>query len=371
MFEKTIRVLMVVNNLRVTNGIASFAMNYFRRLDHKRVHMDFCFYQFTDSSYLSEIEQAGCRYFLLPSVKNMTAHKKAIAEILKNGQYDIVHDNVLILSFPFLREAKKQGVPVRILHSHNSKLGETPFKEKRNAAFIPLLKRNSNAFAACSDLAAKAMFGDADYELIPNLIDPEKFDYKPEIRTRVRRKMQAEDKRIIVSVGRISAQKNPFFAVDVFEKVAEKMPEVEYWWIGGGPLEEQLKEYVNKKRLQNRVRLLGNRIDIDDLYQAVDLFFLPSVFEGFGIVCIEAQVAGLPCVVSDQVPEDVDVTGCVVFNSLNLPIENWAECVCNLLIASGERQGMKEYLLKSRYSMTNADEVLEKYYRRLVELPIS
>lgn len=367
MFEKPIRVLMVVNNLRVTNGIASFAMNYFRRLDHKRVHMDFCFYQFTDSSYLSEIEQAGCRYFLLPSVKNMTAHKKAIAEILKNGQYDIVHDNVLILSFPFLREAKKQGVPVRILHSHNSKLGETPFKEKRNAAFIPLLKRNSNAFAACSDLAAKAMFGDAEYEFIPNLIDADKYCFNAETRESVRKKMSAGGKFVIATVGRLAPQKNPFFAMNVFDLVAEKLPNAEYWWIGSGPFDNDASDYAAKLKHSGRVKLFGSRDDVNELYQAIDLFFLPSIFEGLPVTGVEAQAMGLPCIVSDSVTREMVYTDLVKYISLDAPEEEWVNAICEQAEKVDSRAGRREDLLNSRFSSEHAGEFLEDYYRQLLK----
>ena len=137
----------------------------------------------------------------------------SFAKLLKEGRYDIVHDNLSVSTILLMREAKKQGVPVRILHSHNSKLGETPQKEKRNALLLPLLLSKVNAFAACSDMAAKAMFGDAKYELIPNIIDADKYSFDPEIRKTVREQMGADGKFIVATVGRLAAQKNPFFAL--------------------------------------------------------------------------------------------------------------------------------------------------------------
>ena len=162
MVDRPIKVLMLVPNLRVSNGVTSYAMNYFRNLNHKNIKMDFAVYRKRENPYEEEINAAGSNIFLLPSVKKeFPAHIKACLDLIKNGQYDVIHDNSMLITYPMMKIAKKY-VPVRILHSHNSKLGETIKKEKRNKRFLPFLLHQANAYAACSDLAAKAMFGDKE-----------------------------------------------------------------------------------------------------------------------------------------------------------------------------------------------------------------
>ncbi len=362
-----IRVLMLLPNLRVSNGVTSYAMNYFKRINHNSVHMDFAIYKKRESPYEDEILSAGSRIFLLPPVKNIAAHVKFCDKLLKNGHYDIIHDNSLLVTYPIMRIAKKY-VPVRILHSHNSKLGETTKKEKRNAFFLPFLLRQANEYASCSELAAKSMFGDAGYEFIPNFIDAENYHFDKSVRHRVRRSMNAENKKIIATVGRVAAQKNPFFALDVFDVVAERKPEVEYWWIGSGPLDEEVREYANKLKHSDKVKFLGSRNDVKDLYQAIDLFFLPSLFEGLPVTGVEAQAMGLPCIISDSVTKEVVYTDLVEYVSLSESKEDWADIICGKLDRPEERRGRGEELLKSKFSSEFAGEFLEDYYRKLIRI---
>lgn len=356
---------MLLPNLRVSNGVTSYAMNYFRELDHAKVQMDFAVYRKRENPYEPEIEAAGGHIFLLPPFKHIGRHFKACESILKSGHYDVIHDNSVLVTYPMMRVAKKY-VPVRILHSHSSKLGETDRKEKRNAFFLPFLRRQANAYAACSDLAAKAMFGDANYELIPNVVCAENYHFDSYIRDRVRAEMGAAGKKIIATVARVAEQKNPFFALDVFDIVADREPTAQYWWVGSGPLEQKVAEYAAKLKHSDRVRFLGSRNDMKELYQAIDLFFLPSIFEGLPVTGVEAQAMGLPCVISDSVTKEVVYTDLVQFVSLQESKERWADVVCLGLEKAGRRCDRTEELLTSKFSSRNAGAFLEGYYRRLV-----
>ena len=365
--RQKMKVLMVLHNLIVANGVASFSMNYYDQLDHDKVQMDFAVYNNRETPYVAEIEAAGGHVYVLPPLKNLPAHYKACRELLKNGCYDIVHDNTLLISIPLMAEAKRQNVPVRILHSHNSKLGETVRKEKRNAVFLPLLRRQANAYAACSDLAAKALFGNAEYAFIPNFIDADKFAFDPETRQRVRAQMGVGDKKVIATVGRMATQKNPFFAMNVFDRVADRVPNVEYWWIGNGPLDQEIDKYVKKMRHADQVMLFGSRDDVRDLYQAMDLFFLPSLFEGLPVTGIEAQAVGLPCVASDTVTTEMVYTDLVKYISLEKPVEVWAETISNILDKKRNRLSYRKELISSVFSNVKAEALLKKYYQALLE----
>lgn len=153
------------------------------------------------------------------------------------------------------------------------------------------------------------MFGNRKFTVLPNVIRAEKYRFDSAARENVRRKMNTQDRFVIGSVGRLAIEKNPFFAMDVFECLQKQVPNAEYWWVGSGPLEKSVQDYVNQKGLSENVRLLGSRDDVTSLYQGMDVFFLPSLFEGLSIVTVEAQAMGLPCVVSDVIPPEAEYAG--------------------------------------------------------------
>lgn len=361
---KRIKVLMLVPNLFVANGVASFVMNYLRNLNHEEVQVDIASYKEGDSVYYAEVEAAGGKMFFLPGIKNLPEHVKVCNKILSDGRYDIIHDNTLHISIPMMWCAKKAGVPVRILHSHNSKMGETPAKAFRNRFFLPVLRSLATNYAACSQLAGRAMFEDQGFTVIPNVIQTEKYRFDPTMRKSVRQKMNATDKFVVGTVGRLAEQKNPFFAIDVFKCLLKNVPNAEYWWVGSGPLEKSVQDYVNQKGLSENVRLLGSRDDVTSLYQGMDVFFLPSLFEGLSIVTVEAQAMGLPCVVSDVIPPEAEYTELLKRCSLQDSIEAWVEKIRNTQIKKTERKQYQEYLSESVFSDVGCGNRLKKIYER-------
>lgn len=361
---KKIKVLMLVPNLFVANGVASFVMNYLRNLNHDEVQVDIVSYKEGDSVYYAEVEAAGGKMFFLPGIKNLPEHVKVCNKILSDGRYDIIHDNTLHISIPMMWCAKKAGVPVRILHSHNSKMGETPAKAFRNRFFLPVLRSLATNYAACSQLAGHAMFEDQEFTVIPNVIQTEKYRFDPTMRKSVQQKMNATDKFVVGTVGRLAEQKNPFFAIDVFKCLLKNVPNAEYWWVGSGPLEKSVQDYVNQKGLSENVRLLGSRDDVTSLYQGMDVFFLPSLFEGLSIVTVEAQAMGLPCVVSDVIPPEAEYTELLKRCSLQDSIEAWVEKIRNTQIKKTERKQYQEYLSESVFSDVGCGNRLKKIYER-------
>lgn len=355
---------MLVPNLFVANGVASFVMNYLRNLNHDEVQVDIASYKEGDSVYYAEVEAAGGKMFFLPGIKNLPEHVKVCNKILSDGRYDIIHDNTLHISIPMMWCAKKAGVPVRILHSHNSKMGETPAKAFRNRFFLPVLRSLATNYAACSQLAGRAMFEDQGFTVIPNVIQTEKYRFDPTMRKSVRQKMNATDKFVVGTVGRLAEQKNPFFAIDVFKCLLKNVPNAEYWWVGSGPLEKSVQDYVNQKGLSENVRLLGSRDDVTSLYQGMDVFFLPSLFEGLSIVTVEAQAMGLPCVVSDVIPPEAEYTELLKRCSLQDSIEAWVEKIRNTQIKKTERKQYQEYLSESVFSDVGCGNRLKKIYER-------
>ena len=361
-----INLLILIHNLRPANGVASFAMNYFRKLDPNEVHMDFALYADRPSPYYEEIEQAGSTIYILPKVKDIKSHLKKCNEILIAKNYDVIHDNTLHISIPMMWCAKKKGIPVRILHSHNTKLGETHRKEVRNKIFLPLLCGLATDYVACSELAGKAMFGKKQFRVIPNVINTEKYHFSEGVRSCIRKERKTESKFIIGTVGRLSEQKNPFFAMDVFTEFLSVVPNAEYWWIGSGELDKQVAEYADSKELSERVRFLGNRIDVLDLYQAMDCFFLPSLFEGLPLTGVEAQAMGLPMIVSDTVTDEMVYTDLVDYVSLRESEEAWAKHLKKALDRRVNRESYSDKLKQSVFSDVECGERLTNLYTELL-----
>ncbi len=361
-----INVLALVHNLRPANGVASFAMNYFRKIDPNEVHMDFALYADRPSPYYKEIEQAGGSIYILPKVKDIKNHLKKCNEILTTKNYDVIHDNTLHISIPMMWCAKKNRIPVRILHSHNTKLGETHRKEVRNKLFLPLLRGLTTDYAACSELAGKAMFGKKRFRVIPNVINTERYYFSENVRNCIRVETKTESKLIIGTVGRISEQKNPFFAVDVFAELLNVVPNAEYWWVGSGELDKQVAQYADSKGLSENVRFLGSRTDVVDLYQIMDCFFLPSLFEGLPVTGVEAQAMGLPMVVSDTVTDEMVYTDLVDFVGLSESAETWAKHLKKALDRKVNREIYSDKLKQSVFSNVGCGERLTNLYKEML-----
>lgn len=361
---RVIKVLMLVPNLRVSNGVASFAMNYYRHLDHSRIKMDFLAYKKIDSPYTAEILHNGDSIYYVSSVKHVVRHIKGCRTILNNN-YDIIHDNSLLITYPMMFMSM-QRVPYRILHSHSTKLGENDRRERRNRLFIPFLKQTANRYAACSENAGKVLFGNKLFEVIPDVIETSRFRFDATIRHTVREREDCKHKYVVGTVGRVTEAKNPFFAVDVMERILAQFANVEYWWIGSGALDNELRDYIAKKGLQEKIRLFGSREDVNELYQAMDLFFMPSEFEGFGMACVEAQTSGLYCVVSDAISKEVDITGNVAFVPLNDGIAQWCEVVKCCMKKKNDRESVYTIAALSNCSASSAGERLTDYYMRIL-----
>ena len=348
--KEPIRVLLVVPSLSLANGVSAFVMNYFRRVNHEEVVFDFAVLHDRESPYNAEIQEKGSRIFILPSLKTPMRHIEACREIIANGNYAIVHNNSLILTIPLMLIAKRQGVPVRILHSHNSKMGDTRIKSIRNNLLLPLLRSTATDYFACSKLAGEAMFGKEAYTVLPNVINTKRVTFDKNKRLQIRKKMGVSDKIVVATVGRAAHQKNPLFALRVIKCLLEILPNTQYWWIGNGPLEEKMKSYAKELGIDDHIAFLGKRTDMVDLYQAMDVFFLPSIFEGLPLTGVEAQAMGLPCVVSDNVTNEMAYTDLVDFVSLNESPQVWADY---LDAACHRKQNRSEYtkiLQNSDYS---------------------
>lgn len=366
MVNRKIKVLFVMGNLRPSNGVTSFAMTYFRNLDHSKIQVDFALLNDVKSPYYNEIRRLGSKIYILPPLKRMNDHLKKCRQILQENDYQVIHDNILIASLPIMYCAYRSKIPVRILQSHNTRLSSIKWKAKRNRLLLPLLRMMANQYFACGKIAGKAMFGNAKFKVIPNAIAFKSSYFSAGTRHQVRAKYNCQDKIVVGTVGRLSLQKNPFFAIKVIEKLVKKHSNIQYWWIGSGELDDQVKKYINDKHLTNYIKLFGSCDDIYPLYQAMDAFFLPSLFEGLPITAIEAQSTGLPCIISDSVTKELVYTDLVDFVPLDSHFEVWDEHILKQVRRTVNRYMYKNAVKNSQYYAPNAAKLLLNYYSTLI-----
>lgn len=296
------------------NGVESVIMNYYRHLDHSKVQFDFICDEDSTRIPYDEIKKLGGRVFLVPKYQNLPKYLKALEKLFKENQYRIVHANLSTLSVFPLYVAKKVGVPIRIAHSHSI---SSPKEWKRNLIkniLRPFSKRYATDYFACSELAGRYLFGNKAFDqgkvkIIHNAIDIEKFKFDEVARKKLRKEFGIKDSTIVIGhVGRFVQTKNHTFLVDVFKKYHEKKPDSKLLLIGIGPLENQIKDKIRKLDLVDSVIFLGQRDDINKLYSVMDIFCLPSLYEGLPVVGVESQAAGLPIIFSNGVSHEAIIS---------------------------------------------------------------
>ena len=334
--NEPIRVAQIIGKW-LGGGVESVVMNYYRHIDRTKIQFDFiCDEDSTNIPY-GEIEKMGGKVILIPPYQKVFKYHKKLKEVLKSGGYKIVHSHINTLSVFSLFAAKCAGVPVRIAHSHST----TNKKEKKKNLLKQVLRPFSKVFATdymcCSELAGRWLFGNKEYDngnvyLLNNAIDLDKFKYDEEKRKEKRKELNIEDSTLVIGhVGRFVEQKNHRFLIDIFNEVHKQKENSILLLAGQGPLMEEMKEKVKILGIEDSVKFLGQRSDINELYQAMDLLLFPSLYEGLGMVVVEAQISGLPCVVSTEIPKIAKVTKKITFVNLENKTETWNEIIFKYL----------------------------------------
>lgn len=323
-----IRVAQVMGKM-VGGGVESVVMNYYKHIDKSKVQFDFIVDSDSTDIPRAEIEAMGGRIIVVPPYQKLNKYISALTKLFKEEDYKIVHSHINTLSVFPLFAAKKAGVPVRIAHNHST-AGKGEYKKNiMKFALRPFGKIYPTCFAACTKYAGEWMWGKktvkkGKVKVINNAIDLDVFKYDENKRNEIRKNMGLENKFVIGHVGRFCYQKNQEFAVDIFYEVQKLNPDSVLLLVGSGDTMRKIKDKVHSLGLDNKVLFMGNRNDVCNLYQAMDVFILPSRYEGLGIVSIEAQACGLYNVVSTEVPNEVKVTDNIEFMDLGAGAQIWA-----------------------------------------------
>ena len=366
MKKQPIRIAQIIGKW-VGGGVEAVVMNYYRNIDKTKIQFDFiCDNDSTNIPY-EEIESLGGRVILVPPYQKVFEYQKQLQKILKENNYKIIHSHINTLSVFPLYAAKRVGIPVRIAHSHSTTNKKEWKKNLLKQVLRPFSKLYATDYMCCSELAGRWLFGNKEYDkgnvyLLNNAIDLDKFKYDEKIRKEKRKELGIKkDTLVIGHIGRFVEQKNHRFLIDIFNEVHKENNNSILLLAGQGPLKDEMKEKVNNLNLTDSVKFLGQREDANELYQAMDLFLFPSLYEGLGMVAIEAQCSGLPCVVSTEVPTIAKVTDNVEFLKLEEDIKEWMNSIVELSKETTRKDNSKEI---SNYGYNIKEEVkkIEKKY---------
>ncbi len=326
-----IRIAHVMGKM-VGGGVEQVVMNYYRHIDRSRVQFDFLVDADSTLVPREKIESFGGRVFEVPPYQHQVAYQRELARLFREEHWPIVHSHINALSVFPLRAAKWVGIPVRIAHSHSTAGGHDPLKNAMKAALRPFANVYPTHRAACTRHAGEWLFGNgADFKVIPNAIDLDAFRFDPERRARARSELGLADGQLAVGhVGRFSPQKNQSFLIRVFSRVVRERSDAKLFLVGEGHQRRECEELAAEICPEGSVVFLGQRSDVADLYFALDVFCLPSEFEGLGMVAIEAEATGCPCIFSNCVPRDADPAYSARFLQLD-DEESWVGAILSVM----------------------------------------
>ncbi|WP_138752518.1 glycosyltransferase family 1 protein [Paenibacillus sinopodophylli] len=315
-----LRILHVVVNMN-RGGAETLLMNMYRHIDRSNVQFDFLTCK--EGVFDEEIRSLGGIIYRIPHITEVgyRSYMKGLERFfVQHAEYKVIHSHMDKMSGFVLRAASRAAIPVRIAHSHNTRSeGSVPARLFKWYAGT-LVESAATHYVACSSAAATWMFprNKKKSTVLPNGIASEQFAFSIETRSRLRRELNIpEDCLVVGHVGRFAHQKNHTQLIDMFCLLQNKKPNSLLVLVGDGPLRTEIERKVSELQLDHKVMFLGVRSNINEMMQAFDAFVFPSHHEGLGIVVIEAQGAGLPCIISEHIPAEVDMgIGLVQFFSL-------------------------------------------------------
>ncbi len=360
-----IRVLQCVN-IMDRAGLETMLMNYYRNIDRTEVQFDFLTHRSDKGVYDEEIEKLGGRVYHAPRLypQNYSLYFRWMREFFRyHTEYKIVHSHIDTMSYFPLAAAKKAGIPVRIAHSHSSQLDkDLKFPIKFFALKgIPVV---ANYYCACGNEAGKFMFGKQEFKIIRNAIDLGAFAFDEAVRHRKRQELGLENKFVIGHVGRYCHVKNQLFLLDVFRKVLNENKQSHLLLIGKGEDFVKIQKKINDFNIEKYVSLLVDRADVAELYQAMDVFVMPSLFEGLPVVGVEAQANGLQCIMSNDISNEIMMTSSIKMISLDAGLDVWKN---EILAADTGRNGLAEKQLRDAgYDVLRESLELKKWYCSLI-----
>lgn len=368
MNNKKIRVLHVVGSMNRA-GTETMLMNIYRNIDREKVQFDFISYSKDEAHYDKEIKSLGGNVIKLSST---TSVKELVNAIKENGPYDVVHAHTLFNSGIAMLAAKKCGIKIRISHAHTTLDNSSSIARKMYINGMRfLINKHSTKTLACSKEAGKYLFGEKEinkdkYQYFPNLIDYEVLLEKPIKEVELFKNDEGLNKGIVIGhIGTFKESKNHKLLLEICKHMNEQNIDTKLLLVGDGGLRSELENLAKQYKITDKVKFVGVREDINVMLHSMNVFVFPSIFEGLGLVLLEAQAAGLPCIVSEAIQPEADL-GINLVNKLKLSdgVKVWSDEIIKLANKRENNiEAIKNIFEDKGYSKSKCIEKLMKIYK--------
>lgn len=355
------KVLIIITTSFVPyGGLTTVMMNYYRAMDKTGLQIDFASTNDPPKVLLDELKVNGSGYFnIRDRKKQLPKYLKNLRAVLKNGHYDVVHVNGNSATMAFdLKVAKKYGVPVRIAHGHNTRTSHPILNKMLGHMF----RRAYTYPIAVSKLAGDWLYNGDKYIVLKNAIDLKKYKFDELQRKIIRNNLEVDDKLVIGNVGKLNEQKNQIFLLDIFCDLKKIRDDVFLLLVGGGHLEKHLKEECKNRGIDDQIIFTGMVDNAAKYFQAMDVFVFPSLWEGLPLALIEAQTAGLPCLVSSDITKDAICTEHIQYKPLRCGSFSWAEDVVKMAAMNIIRHDATKEVGKHGFDIQEEAKKLRKIY---------
>ena len=363
-----IRILHVLGGLE-RGGAETFVMNLYRNIDRENIQFDFVIHTEDHGAFYNEIVSLGGRIFSCPRYKgkNHFAYVKWWKVFLKShSEYKVIHSHVRSTASIYLKFAKHNGLKT-IIHSHSTSSGKGITSVIKNILQYPLRYMADYLFA-CSKESGEWLFGKKatkaqNFHVIKNSIDLEKCSFNSDVRNKYRKEMNLTDKKVFIHVGRLHPAKNHMFLLDLFKEIYKNDSNSVLLIVGDGDLREQIANRINELGLPSSVFMLGSRGDVGNLLQSADCFLFPSLWEGVPLTVIEAQASGLPCLVSNTITSDINISDLVTSIPVDKGVTPWIKKISNLNLT---RKDVHENIISAGYDSKTLAKWIEDFYKNII-----
>ncbi len=368
--NKPIRILHYIGSLNI-GGSQMMIMNVYRNIDRKKIQFDFLIDRKNEKYFAKEIKSLGGRVYVFDEYfngKNYFKFKRQWADFFKSHpEYIIIHCHVRSVASIVLKIAKRNGLKT-ICHSHSTSNGKG-VKVVAKRFFQRRIKDYSDYCFACSEESAKWLYGEEIAKsdkcvIVKNAIDASKYSFNKDTRMRVRKNLGVDDKIVLGQVGRIEAVKNYGFSLDLLKRLLDQNNRYHLLIVGTGSLKGDILKKAEALNIKKCITILENRNDVNEIMQAMDIFIMPSLWEGLPVALVEAQAASLPCVISDNITDGI-IDRPRVFKISVMDLDAWLDRLAKLSYDPSIRNDNEKIIIRSGFDIKHNVAILEDYYTML------
>lgn len=360
------RILHVFGTLN-RGGAETLIMNIYRNIDRDKIQFDFMVHHKEEGAFENEVKSLGGKVYRIENYRgvNHFSYKKSWNDFLKtHKEYRIIHchkESIISL----VMDAAKKNNRIAIAHSHSTH-NIPGFKGRVMDVLNQNVSKKADYRLACSKDAGKWMFGDtSDFLVINNGIEIEKFSFTQKVRQKIREQLNFENKIVLGHIARFDRVKNQSFLIDVLNELIKKNPNYLLVFAGDGEFKSDVEEKVKKLGLDENVRFLGSIGYVNELLQAIDIFILPSLYEGLAVSTIEAQAAGLRCLLSDNIDKNSKVTDLIEFVPIDKGVDPWVEAILN--VGDYKRVDTSSKIKKAGFDIKETADAISRFYLNLLQ----